>query len=335
MSRYRKIDPRIWNDAKFRKLGDDGQLAFMFVLTHPSMTSLGAMRATVEGLAAERAWPPQRFADAIRDAIADGMLEVNRDASYMGVPNFLKYNEPEGPNSVIKAWVEALDLIPECPEKSKLASRCRLYLSAKTADFQSRIGGVLDAMQDAMQDAMRDACPIQEQEQEQEQELTTPLTPRGGDPVTAAVVPVPAKPRRRQAKVNTISAIPDVQDRHIQACGEMRGFWPKTDGTDGRRVGFDEATLVMRLIHWEKQNPAFTMEVLVATGRSFCATPKTRYPAPEVYFSKTPPQDDRKAHFLEAAQAMVVRMRFQASRAQALVPQESIPEIPAPDSVAS
>lgn len=47
MARYRKIDSRIWNDAKFRELSDNGKLVFLMLLTHPSMTSLGAMRATV------------------------------------------------------------------------------------------------------------------------------------------------------------------------------------------------------------------------------------------------------------------------------------------------
>ncbi len=44
MGRYRKVETRIWNDATFRSLSDDGKLLFLFVLTHPSQTSLGAMR---------------------------------------------------------------------------------------------------------------------------------------------------------------------------------------------------------------------------------------------------------------------------------------------------
>jgi hypothetical protein len=53
MARYRKIDPRIWNDAKFRALLDDAKFVFMLLLTHPHMTALGAMRATLAGSAAE------------------------------------------------------------------------------------------------------------------------------------------------------------------------------------------------------------------------------------------------------------------------------------------
>jgi hypothetical protein len=64
--KYRKIDPRIWNDAKFRELSDKGKLVFLFVLTHPCMTALGAMRGTMAGLAAELGWPAEAFQEAFR-----------------------------------------------------------------------------------------------------------------------------------------------------------------------------------------------------------------------------------------------------------------------------
>ncbi len=177
MARYRKVDPRIWNDQKFRALTDDGKLAFLFVLTHPQMTSLGAMRGTVTGLAEELGWPPQRMADAISDAIRHGMVVVNAKACFMGLPKFLKYNEPEGPNSVTKAWIDALDLLPECPEKNATISRCRKYLDGKSDAFRHAIGdGIWDAF--AMPSSM--PCPIQEQEQEQEQEQDPPQPPKAG-----------------------------------------------------------------------------------------------------------------------------------------------------------
>lgn len=174
MSIYRKIDCRIWNDEKFRRLGDDGQFAFLFVVTHPAMTCLGAMRASLGGLAEERRWKPRRFRDAIADAMHFGMVEVNESAAFVGVPNFLKYNAPEGPNSVSKAWIRALDMIPECPERRALIHRCRVHLDQKSESFKGCLGpSVWDAFplctRDAIPDAIEHATPIQEQEQEQEQ----------------------------------------------------------------------------------------------------------------------------------------------------------------------
>ena len=50
MMKYRKISPCIWNDAKVRELSDKGKLALLFLLTHPHMTPLGAIRANAPGL---------------------------------------------------------------------------------------------------------------------------------------------------------------------------------------------------------------------------------------------------------------------------------------------
>ena len=146
MSRYRKVDTRIWNDEKFGALSDSGKLAFFYVLTHPNLTAIGAMRATLDGLAAELGWSPKRFRAALAPALKGGsMIEVNERASYIGLPHFLRYNEPEAPNSV-KAWRSAFDLIPECAEKRALVRRCRAYLDTKSPAFR-------DAMPDGIAEA--------------------------------------------------------------------------------------------------------------------------------------------------------------------------------------
>jgi len=243
MAKYRKIDPRIWNDAKFRNLGDDGQLAFLFILTHPAMTSLGAMRATPEGLASERKWPAKRFKDAIRDAIALGMVEANEDASFVGVPNFLRYNEPEGPNSVIKAWVGALDLIPECPEKVTLMARCLNYLNSRSDGFKAKLGPILDAMRDAM----RDACPIQEQEQEQEQEQDIkPPTPLKGE-----------RKEKRPSKVEELDRYPQELHEAIATWRELLKFLRTTEiqekfPEDKRYLAQNVGTVEKTWQAWEK-----------------------------------------------------------------------------------
>ena len=100
MGRYRKIDPRIWNDAKFRVLSEDAKLVFFMLLTHPNMTSLGAMRATRPGLAAELRWPADRFCAAFAEVLAQGLCEYDEGACFVGLPNFLRYNQPESPNVV-------------------------------------------------------------------------------------------------------------------------------------------------------------------------------------------------------------------------------------------
>lgn len=126
MSRYRKVDPRIWNDAKFGALTDDGKLAFFMLLTHPNMTALGAMRATLAGLAEELGWPAERFREAFAQVLSSGMVEHDPRACFIGLPKFLAYNRPESPN-VVKAWAGSRDLLPECDHKLRLIARCRMF----------------------------------------------------------------------------------------------------------------------------------------------------------------------------------------------------------------
>jgi hypothetical protein len=75
--KYRKIDTRMWGDEKFRRFTDDGKLGFIFLLTHPALTSLGAMRGTMDGLAAELGWSPRRLRTALAPAMAHKMVEIN------------------------------------------------------------------------------------------------------------------------------------------------------------------------------------------------------------------------------------------------------------------
>lgn len=157
MARYRKIDPRIWNDSKFRGLSDNGKLAFLFLLTHPHMTSLGAMRATIGGLAEELGWSAEAFREAFREAFAKGMAEADFEARLIALPNFIRYNVPESPN-VIKAWVGALDLLPECRLKTRVIARAKGFAE-----------GLGEAFAKALPEAFAKAMPNQEQEQEQEQ----------------------------------------------------------------------------------------------------------------------------------------------------------------------
>ena len=163
MSKYRKIDVRIWNDAKFRDLSHNAKLVFFFLLTHPNMTALGAMRSTLSGLAEELDFELETFREAFREAFAKGMVKHDSKACLIALPNFIKYNQPESPN-VVKAWVNSLDLLPECDLKNDVIS-----LSANA------LKGYSKAFREALPEAFLKTYPksMPNQEQEQEQELNT------------------------------------------------------------------------------------------------------------------------------------------------------------------
>jgi hypothetical protein len=140
VSRYRKVDPRIWNDKKFRSLTDQGKLVFLLLLTHPGMTALGAMRGTPEGLAAEIHWKPEVFVEAFQKVLFQGMAKHDPEASLIVLPNFLRYNRPESPN-VVKAWVGAVDLLPECDLKTEVITSARDIAEGMSDGFKQAFVG--------------------------------------------------------------------------------------------------------------------------------------------------------------------------------------------------
>ena len=139
MSKYRKVDVKIWNDAKFVALSERGKLVFLFLMTHPNLTIVGAMRATAPGLAAEIGIPLEAFREAFREALSKGMAKVDKSAALIWLPNFLKYNKPESPN-VVKAWPDAFDMLPECELKSQVFQHVKGFAEGMTEGFRKPSG---------------------------------------------------------------------------------------------------------------------------------------------------------------------------------------------------
>jgi hypothetical protein len=138
VARYRKIDTRIWNDEKFRELSDDAKLVFFFLLTHPHMTSIGAVRATLPGLAAEIKWTSESLQRAFAEASSRGMAKHDAEASVIWLPNFIRYNAPENPN-VLKAWASAVELLPECDLTREAVQAVKDFSKELPESFQKEL----------------------------------------------------------------------------------------------------------------------------------------------------------------------------------------------------
>jgi hypothetical protein len=159
--RFRKVDPRIWNDERFCALTDDSQLAFLFVLSHPALTALGAMRATADGLAAEKGWQAQRMRRALLELQASSASHeypmVVVGPLIVALPRFLRYNPPNGPNSVTAAWPAALQLLPECAERHRVVERALACIASLSEPMRTSPG--VQAAADTMRHAIRHAIP--------------------------------------------------------------------------------------------------------------------------------------------------------------------------------
>ena len=109
--RYRKISVCIWNDAKFMALSNDAKLIVFFMLTHPDLTQLGALRANVPGLACELGMELEAFTKGFQEVLTQGIVKHDGKLLFW-FPNFLRYNLPESPN-VVKSWHYGYMELPE------------------------------------------------------------------------------------------------------------------------------------------------------------------------------------------------------------------------------
>jgi len=153
MARYRKIDVMMWSDEKFLDLSDKAMLVFIFILTCPLQTSLGAMRASVEGLAQEflnfpgisrSRWSLKAFRSAFREISDKEIVFADANAAVIWLPNFLKHNRPTNIN-VVKSWVTVLETLPECETKTRIVEHMLLVTKQLGEDY-------LDAFKKGMQD---------------------------------------------------------------------------------------------------------------------------------------------------------------------------------------
>ena len=82
MSRYRKVDQRMWADAKFLSLGDRAKLLWVYLLTGTSTTSLpGVIVAGRAQIAEHLGWSPEVFAARSPTAMSVSVSFIARNFS--------------------------------------------------------------------------------------------------------------------------------------------------------------------------------------------------------------------------------------------------------------
>jgi hypothetical protein len=166
MARWRKVDLRMWADARFRSLTPPPPNArdlFIGMLIGPCTTQIpGVVLGTPPELAASMGWGAEgyreAFAVALAEAIAKLFLGADLEAGLIWLPRGPHYNRPQSVNAVV-AWRDTWDLVPECNLKEKIWS-----------DLKAFAEGLGEAYAVAFAKACPKPTPIQEQEQEQEQE---------------------------------------------------------------------------------------------------------------------------------------------------------------------
>lgn len=167
MARFRKIDPRIWNDAKFAALSSEAKLLFLYLLTSPAMTILGALPIRASAVAEELGLDPKRYAIRYEELSQQGMVEYD-DRGLFWIRNYLKYNGPDNPKVVI-SWSSSLDLLPECPLLENVLEAARNHCLARGESFAKAFE---DSIENRYANGMAYGMPYKEKEKEKEKNIT-------------------------------------------------------------------------------------------------------------------------------------------------------------------
>ena len=179
-AKYKKIDPRMWNDEKFRTLTSEEKLIAIYAITAQS-NRIGLFVFSISRGAEDLGMEIETFRERFGNVCRTLFWVWNESIRTLYLPTWWKYNRPDNPNDLTGCLKDVHDL-PETP-LLKLFWANSTYLSGKVKErfrtFAKRFWNV----------------SRQEHEQEHEQEQDkSPLTPQRGDGESS---PKKKKPRER------------------------------------------------------------------------------------------------------------------------------------------
>jgi hypothetical protein len=172
MAKYRKVDPRIWNDEKFQSLPPADKLLAVYCLTAQA-NRIGIFKFSV-ALASEDLGMP---ADEVRERLdrvchtLSWPLDSSRRVLYF--PTWWKYNNPGSPKTLVGILSDVHD-VPQTPLLEQ---------------FKHNTKHLSDSLSDTLCDFFVKGMPSQEQEQEQEYIATNVACtePSSAPPATPSV----------------------------------------------------------------------------------------------------------------------------------------------------
>lgn len=112
-ARFRKIDPRIWTDEKFRQLKAEEQRIALYILTAQS-NRIGLFSFSAGKAREDLDMSPQTFRKGFQKVCQTLNWEWDADARVLYLPTWWRYNQPENGNNVI-GNLKDLDDLPKTP----------------------------------------------------------------------------------------------------------------------------------------------------------------------------------------------------------------------------
>ncbi len=119
MSRYRKIECKLWNSNEFSMLSSNTKLVYLHLLSANVSNPVGCYVANLPGLSAELRLDLKTYQASFDTLVQNSLVKYDKDTQVIFLPDFLSYNLPANPN-VIKSWEKIINELPECDLKEAL-----------------------------------------------------------------------------------------------------------------------------------------------------------------------------------------------------------------------
>lgn len=120
VGRYRRVDPRIWQDLAFQSLSalaPSGQALYLFLLTCREGHMLpGVVMLGVAAMAEILEWPVEATRLAIAELVEARLIRVDTKARVLYICGGVEANPPANPN-VITSWATSWHEVAECELK--------------------------------------------------------------------------------------------------------------------------------------------------------------------------------------------------------------------------
>lgn len=168
-ARFRKIDPRIWTDEKFRQLTGEQQRIALYILTAQS-NRIGLFSFSPGKACEDLKTLPAAFRKGFENVCQALNWEWDSEARVLYLPTWWRYNQPESVNNVV-GNLKDLDDLPATPLFARFAANTTYLLDAVKETFlQTLAKGYPHPSPKPSPNPLPNPSPTQEQEQEQEQE---------------------------------------------------------------------------------------------------------------------------------------------------------------------
>lgn len=122
--KFRKVDPRFWDDEKVTAMSNVEQLITLYLITSPQSNRIGFHKFSIAAGAESLRMNPETFREHFANVIGALGWRYDDRARVLYLPTWWKYNRPENPN-VLRGNLDDLHDLPQSDLLHEFTSNIR------------------------------------------------------------------------------------------------------------------------------------------------------------------------------------------------------------------